>query len=135
MNRKLVQGLIFGALAFGFAAPASAHHSFAMFDRTKTIKLSGTVKQYDWTNPHAYIWLDVVDKGTTTTWAIESASPGILVRHGWTKDTMKPGDKVDIDVNPLKDGRNGGSFVRAYFPDGTTMTTGSGAQEPGAKDN
>ncbi len=135
MNRKLIQGLIVGAMIASTAVPAMAHHSFAMFDRTKTMKLSGTVKQYDWTNPHAYIWLDVVDKGATTTWAIESASPGILVRHGWTKSTLKPGDKVDIEINPLKDGRDGGAFVRLYLPDGTTMTTGSGAQEPGLKDN
>ena len=135
MNRKLIQGLIVGAMIASTAVPAMAHHSFAMFDRTKTMKLSGTVKQYDWTNPHAYIWLDVVDKGATTTWAIESASPGILVRHGWTKSTLKPGDKVDIEINPLKDGRDGGAFVRLYLPDGTTMTTGSGAQVPGLKDN
>ena len=106
-----------------------------MFDRTKTVKLSGTVSEYDWTNPHAYIWLEVVDKakGSSAKWAIESASPGILVRHGWTKSTLKPGDKVDIEVNPLKDGRTGGSFVRLYLPNGTTMTTGSGAQEPTEK--
>jgi len=137
MNRKYLSGVAFGAVAMALCAisPADAHHSFAMFDRTKTVKVSGTIKEFDWTNPHIYIWLNAVDtKGKQQTYGIESASPGVLVRHGWTRNTLKMGDKVMIEINPLRDGRPGGSFVRLTLANGTTMTTGAGALEPGQKE-
>lgn len=137
MNRRFLHGIALGAAAATvlIGAPAAyAHHSFAMFDRTKTVKLAGTIKEYDWTNPHIYIWLNVADAKGQQTWGIESASPGVLVRHGWNRNTLKAGDKVTLEINPLRDGRTGGSFVRLTLADGTTMTTGAGALEPGVKE-
>ena len=107
------------ALAWGCAAPAFAHHSFAMFDAEKTITLTGTVKEFQWANPHALIWLVVQDAGkpAAVTWAIELTSPGNLRRGGWNKESLKPGDKVEVTANPLKDGGPGGGFFSLKFVD------------------
>jgi hypothetical protein len=111
------------ALAVFFAAqPAMAHHSFEMFDSTRTITLTGTIKDFQWTNPHTWTWIDVPnDKGGVDTWGIEGMSPNYLGRRGWTKNTLKPGDKVTITVFPLKDGLKGGTFLHATLPDGREM--------------
>jgi hypothetical protein len=101
------------AIAAGFAAPAAqAHHSYAMFDRSKTVTLNGVVKQYQWTNPHSWIQLTVPnDAGATDEWSIEMGSPFELLRVGWTTTTVKAGDKVSIQIHPVKDGTKGGGFV------------------------
>src|SRR5271163_4109503 len=111
------------ALAVLFAAqPASAHHSFEMFDSTKTITLTGTIKEFQWTNPHTWTWIDVPnDKGGVDTWAIEGMSPNFLGRRGWTKRTLNPGDKVTITIYPLKEGKLGGTFLHCTLPDGKEM--------------
>jgi Family of unknown function (DUF6152) len=111
----------------GFVAAASvtaaAHHSFAPFDLTKEKTISGTVSRFEWTNPHSWIWVDVPnDKGGVDTWAVEGMSPNYLARRGWTKTTLKPGDKVTILVRPLRNGDNGGMFVRATLADGRVLT-------------
>jgi hypothetical protein len=111
------------ALAVLFAGqPASAHHSFEMFDSTKTINLTGTIKEFQWTNPHTWTWIDVPnDKGSVDTWGIEGMSPNFLGRRGWTKHTLSPGDKVTISIFPLKDGLKGGTFLHCTLPDGKEM--------------
>src|SRR5262249_3251131 len=93
---------------------ALAHHSYAMFDHTRTVKITGTVKTLQWTNPHVYIWMvSQSPKGEMTTWGVESRSPNTLSHNGWNKRTFQPGDKVTIEMKPLKDGRPGGYFVHA----------------------
>ena len=93
------------------ATAATAHHSFAMFDMTKSVRLEGTVKKFDWTNPHSWIFLDVVGPGTTTEqWTIELPSAGALAREGWNKNYLRVGERVILHVNPLKDGRKGGNL-------------------------
>jgi Family of unknown function (DUF6152) len=111
------------ALAVLFAAtPAMAHHSFEMFDSTRTITLTGTIKDFQWTNPHTWTWVDVPnDKGGVDTWGIEGMSPNFLGRRGWTKHTLNPGDKVTISIFPLKDGMKGGTFLRCTLADGKEM--------------
>jgi hypothetical protein len=111
------------ALAVLFAVqPAAAHHSFEMFDSTKTITLTGTIKEFQWTNPHTWTWIDVAnDKGGVDTWGIEGMSPNFLGRRGWTKHTLNPGDKVTISIFPLKDGMKGGTFLHCTLPDGKEM--------------
>jgi Family of unknown function (DUF6152) len=102
---------------------ASAHHSFAPFDLTKEKTITGTVSKFEWTNPHSWIWVDVPnEKGGVDSWAVEGMSPNYLARRGWTKTTLKPGDKVTIAVRPLKSGENGGMFVRATLADGRVLT-------------
>jgi hypothetical protein len=103
-------GLAVGALG---ASSASAHHSFAMFDSQKKITLEGTVRAFQWTNPHSWIQLAVPDaSGKEVEWALEGASPNVLVRAGWKRTTLKPGDKVTAVLNPLKDGTPGGSWTQ-----------------------
>lgn len=111
--------LAFLILAVG---AVSAHHSFTMFDTSKQVTLTGTVKEFEWTNPHTFTWIDVTnDQGVTETWALEGMSPNYLGRRGWTKHTLKPGDKVSIVINPLKDGLKGGMFLRCTLADGKVM--------------
>jgi hypothetical protein len=112
------------AAAFGVAAPLVAHHSGAMFDNTKTVELTGTVKEFQWTNPH--IWIQVnVDKagapGGKEEWSVEGGSPNSLSRNGWRKSTFTPGAAVSIRVNPMRDGSHAGNFVGAKFADGKTI--------------
>jgi hypothetical protein len=102
-----------GVLALALTAPAAqAHHSYAMFDRSKTVTLNGTIRQFQWTNPHSWIQLTVPnDTGGTDEWSIEMGSPFELLRVGWTSTTVKAGDKVSIQIHPVKDGSKGGGFV------------------------
>ena len=99
------------------AAPASAHHSFAMFDFDKTMTLKGVVKELQWTNPHVILWVETTPAagGGPEVWSAELTSPGNLTRNGWTKRTLKPGDKVAVDISPLRDGGKGGGFRRAVL--------------------
>jgi hypothetical protein len=104
------------------AAPIFAHHSFDMFDLSKSITITGTIKEFQWTNPHTFTWIDVPnDKGVVETWAIEGMSPNYLGRRGWTKHTLNPGDKVTVTIYPLKEGKRGGTFLHATLPDGKEM--------------
>ena len=109
MNKsKSAKILAFVVLALtGTGAPADAHHSFAMFDYTKPVIFDATVKEFEWTNPHAVIWVERADGAE---FPIECLSPGSLTRRGWTKRSLNPGDKVSVRMYPLKDGRNGGAF-------------------------
>jgi hypothetical protein len=119
MFRRLIQTMLVLVLA---AAPTWAHHSFTMFDSTKMVTLTGTIKEFQWTNPHTFTWIDVPNQsGGVDTWAIEGMSPNYLGRRGWSKNTLKPGDKVTIVILPLKDGSKGGTFLRCTLADGTVM--------------
>jgi hypothetical protein len=116
---------------------AWGHHSFAMFDAAHEKTLSGTIKAFQWTNPHAWVWLDVpnANGGTAEEWGIEGMSPNFLGRRGWSKNTLKPGDKVTIVIHPLKGGSKGGSFLKVTLPDGSVMDMmgdGASASVPGA---
>jgi hypothetical protein len=105
------------ALAAG--APALAHHSFAMFDFNKTVTLKGVVKELQWTNPHVILWVETTPGAGAMPeiWSAELTSPGNLTRNGWTKRTLKPGDKVTVEISPLRDGGKGGGFQRAVLVD------------------
>ena len=104
------------------AGPACAHHSFAMFDREHEVTLVGTVKEFQWTNPHTWLQLNVADaKGETREWSIEGLSTGTLSRQGWRPKSFQPGDKVTVKVFPMKDGSAGGSFIGAILADGQTL--------------
>jgi len=107
------------------AAPALAHHSFTMFDMTKRITLVGTLTSFEWTNPHAYIEIDVPgDDGQTKHWSIELGSPSILMSSGWKFSSLKKGDKVTLIINPLKSGLAGGFLYTATLPDGRVLSNG-----------
>jgi len=104
------------------AAPALAHHSTAAFDMEKTIEITGTVEDFQWTNPHT--WTNVKVEGSDESagiYGLEGMSPNYLGRNGWTKSTLKPGDKLTFQVHPLKDGRRGGFMVAVKMADGTVL--------------
>ena len=105
-----------------YAAPALAHHSFAMFDADKKMTLEGTIKEFQWTNPHSWILIMVPNaQGTPEQWAIELGAPGGLARQGWLPKTLTPGMKVSAVIHPLKDGTHGGQYMAVTLPDGKTM--------------
>jgi hypothetical protein len=101
------------------AHSALAHHSFAMFDQSKTVTVQGTVKDFRWTNPHVFIQLLIkASDGTDVEWSIEMTSPEHLARVGWKPVTLKPGDKVTLEIHAMRDGSAGGQYVSGSGPDG-----------------
>ena len=109
-----------GIIVAASVASAFAHHSFAMFDGEKTKVLAGTVKEFQWTNPHSWILLAVDNpQGQPKQWAIEMGGPGRLASQGWAASTISPGMKITVVVHPLRDGTNGGQFMAVTLPDGT----------------
>ena len=110
------------AMVLAVAVTAQAHHSFAMFDQTQQVTLKGTVHEFQWTNPHAWIHLDVPGaNGINDSWQVELNSPNNLKRQGWKSTSVKPGDQVTLVLNPLKDGSKGGLFVSITLPDGSVL--------------
>ena len=109
MRSKFIGIALLGVLAA--AMPAAAHHSFAMFDQKKIMTLSGTVHEFQWTNPHAFLEVDVPEGGKSTRWSLELNSPNNLKRQGWSRSAVKTGDKVTVRMNPLRDGHHAALFL------------------------
>jgi hypothetical protein len=110
-KRKMsrIAGMITAVLT---AAPAFAHHSFAMFDNAKSLTLDGTIKEFQWSNPHCWVQLLVTaPSGEEVEWSLEGTSLNRFARLGWTRTTLKPGDKATVVIHPLKDGTSGGALV------------------------
>lgn len=120
MKRSIITALLVIGLVAG---SLYAHHAAAGIDRTKTVTLEGTVKQFKWANPHSYMEVEVPNaKGGMDTWNLEMTSPAFLVRAGWKSTTLKFGDKIKATANPLKNGDPGGLFVSVTLADGKTLT-------------
>lgn len=97
---------------------ADAHHSFALFDVTRTVELEGTVKSFEWTNPHSWVRLEVTGpQNTTDEWLIELPPAGVLAREGWNKNFVKAGERIVVHINPLKSGGKAGSHASFSFDD------------------
>ena len=117
------------ALIVGAAAPTLAHHSFALFDMDKNTTMVGSVVEYRWSNPHVHVVLKVepgadVPSESAGTWDLEAAgSTNIMTRQGWTRVTLKTGDRITAVVHPMKDGAKGGSLFYVILPDGTRLYT------------
>ena len=112
--RKLVVASACLGLAAG-AYPVAAHHTTSMFDHATTIAMAGTVSEVHWTNPHVAIFVNGTFKegDAPTLWLLELTSPGNLVRSGgWSRTAIKPGDKVNVDLSPLRDGKKGGALKK-----------------------
>jgi hypothetical protein len=96
-----------------------------MFDQRRIMTLEGTVTEFQWTNPHAFIEMDVpASGGATTHWSIELNSPNNLKRQGWTRTALKPGDRVTLRMSPLRDGSHGGLFLDVRLPSGRVLDSG-----------
>ena len=117
----LFRAAVLGA-SFAAALPASAHHSFAMFDPQHPIQLEGTVKSWEFTNPHSWLVLMVMRGDTPIEYNVEGSSVNTLIRQGFGPHTFAPGDKITVVISPLKSGADGGAFVKAIKADGTTLT-------------
>jgi hypothetical protein len=101
------------------AGQAQAHHSFAMFDQTKEVTVTGTVRQFQWTNPHSYIQLIAKDSsGKEVEWSMEMGAPMYLYARGWRPSSLKVGMVVSIKINPLRNGKPGGVVIDVTTPDG-----------------
>jgi len=109
-------------LLLAVTASVGAHHSTSAYDRTKTVELSGAVKEMQWTNPHSWIQILVTDsQGATTEWAVETGTPTINLRHGWKRDDVKPGDRISMVVYPARDGTAHGTLATITLADGRTL--------------
>jgi hypothetical protein len=116
------------ALFIASSGAALAHHSGAMFDSSKEVSLAGTVKEFQYTNPHSWLVVNVPDaRGKVTEWSFEAEGPSTLLRAGIKKSSLTPGDKVTVKGHPLKDGRPGAGLVSVTKADGTMLNPRPGA--------
>jgi hypothetical protein len=125
---KLTLAAIVLAVAAAAACPpAYAHHSFAVYDRSKVLTLKGNVKSFQWTNPHCVIWVLVQPEGggEPQEWSFETTSPGVLTRGGWTRNSVKPGDRVAVEFYALRDGSHGGGLSAVTLADTGQKLTAS----------
>ena len=119
ITRTKASWLAVAMLGGGVAAPVLAHHSFAMFDTRSEVTLNGTVREFQWTNPHGWLQVVVARGGASVEYSIELGSPNSMSRRGWRRTTFKPGDKVTAIINPMRDGSPGGALVYALDAQGT----------------
>jgi hypothetical protein len=117
----------FWLVALGMLAgtgAALAHHTYAMFDTTRELSVSGVVAKFEWKNPHTYLWVYVpstTNAGRYDAWAFENGSPSLLSKLGWSKESVKPNDKVTVSYAPLRDGKPGGHCTKITLPDGRRL--------------
>ena len=124
--RSQVYNSIVAAVLTVMITPAWAHHSFAMFDQSKSLTLHGTVKDFRWSNPHVFIQLLASGQGNPEQeWSIEMTSPEHLARVGWKPRTLKAGDKITLVIHPMRDGVVGGQFLSGIGPDGAALAGGA----------
>lgn len=117
LQTSLVMGLIMSVMN-----PAVAHHSFAMFDKTKLTTIKGVVTRIDWANPHTYVYVQTVDdQGKTQQYALECSSPNELNRWGWKKNTLQVGEQVTLGMFPMRDGQPAGLTFSVTKADGTVL--------------
>jgi hypothetical protein len=125
MTKTKVLGVL--VLALCIFSAAYAHHAAVGIDRSKTVTVEGTVKEFRWANPHSWLEMEVVNSaGKTELWNFEMNPPNFLIPAGWTRSTVKFGDKVKVTANGFADGTPGGIFVSITLPNGQTLTQRAG---------
>jgi hypothetical protein len=129
MGRRVL-GLLVTTAALG-AGAALGHHSPVMFDQAQQRTLTGTVREFQWTNPHSYIQLVVKnDQGQDEEWNLEMAAPTYLYNLGWRPATVKPGDTLVVTIAPLRKGGNGGLLLKATTADGKPIGRAASSATP-----
>lgn len=126
---RIASGSLVPALLLVAATCAQAHHSYAMFDGSRPMTVSGVVAKFEWTNPHVFVWVYVpsaTSQGKYDLFAFENGSPMATSRLGWSATALKYGDKIKIDYVPLRDGRNGGHITQVTLPDGRVLRAAGG---------
>lgn len=122
-----MSGIRHGVTALALCAlplMALAHHSFAMFDMSKQVSVSGTVRSVEWVSPHVWLWLTVPDAAGDVTYGFETVSPGQLLRDfGWSRHVLNVGDKIKVAYAPLRSGNPGGSLMQVTLADGSVLKT------------
>jgi DNA/RNA endonuclease YhcR with UshA esterase domain len=115
--------LVTGIVSLGISCPMLAHHGRANYDATKIVTIMGTVSAFQFSNPHAQLFLDVKDdKGKVERWIGEGTSPNILVREGWDRKTIKPGDQITATGHAARDGSNTLRIEKIILPSGKELT-------------
>ena len=127
--KKMRVALMAIAVVMASAVPSLAHHSFAVYDPTLQVKLSGVVTTFKWTNPHVYLEIDASDPktGEARHWLLECASTSILNRAGWKFNMLKPGDKITVIVSPLRTGEPAALLKQLTLADGSKYSNGAAA--------
>ena len=118
MTVRVRRCILLAAGAISFAFSANAHHSGAMFDDQKSMTLAGSVKTFQWSNPHCWIQVLVPGQNDTVEWSVEMGSPSLLFKGGWRPSTLKYGDSIVVTVRPMRDGTPGGLYLSATRPNG-----------------
>lgn len=128
MTRRSVIAALGAVVGLGAVAvsslPAASHHSFAMFNQREIMTIEGTVVEFQWTNPHAFIELQERHGNATRRWSIELNSPNNLSRLGWRRNSLRPGEQVTLRMNPLRNGVPGGLFLDLRRADGSLLDSG-----------
>lgn len=126
MRRLGLARVVLGSIIVGcFQYPAYAHHSYAMFDRDKSVTYDAVISVWQDTNPHAVLWVYISDSlGKPKLWGLQGPGPAILLQHGMDKYAVRPGDKVSVTINPLKDGSDGGNLEKLVLANGKVIDIG-----------
>jgi len=121
--RRVALSIVTSVAGLGaLALPAVAHHASSMFDREQTVELVGQIREFQWTNPHIWIQVQVPNAdGEIEEWSIEGGVPNRLFRAGWRPNSFNPGDEVTIRGFPMRDGGKAALFIGAKLPDGSTL--------------
>lgn len=129
--RRAFKALAATLLAAGSPPAALAHHSYSMFDRSRTITITGSVRTWEMVNPHSYLWVVVKPaEGADQIWGLEGGGIAALTRAGITKSAVKPGEKISVELHPLRDGRTGGMLVKVMLADGRAISMGGMEPRP-----
>ena len=128
MRNRLVAIFAVAAGLLSASVPLPAHHGSAAFDAGKKVTLKGTVTEWFWANPHCLLEFDVKDdNGQVAHWVAEASNPPDMVNHGWSKQSLKPGDQVTVTVEPVRNGKPLGRITQVVLPDGKTLSGGFGS--------
>ena len=121
--RHATAALLMAGAALAYPAPARSHHSNVAYEVNKVITITGVVREFEWVNPHTWVHVVVDDgKGGKVEWAAEGRAPGVLLRAGWTRNSLKAGETITVDMSPAKDGTRSAIIARVTKADGTILS-------------